>query len=89
MKARIWKYAIDDDVRTFQMPVGARVLSVQAQFGRPCLWVMVDPDAPAIVERRFVIKTTGEKFHADNLEFVGTVQVQNGAIVLHIFEVQS
>ena len=50
---KIFKYglAVRDDVR-IALPRGARILCVQVQDVRPCLWALVDPEAPTC-ERLF------------------------------------
>lgn len=82
---RIWKYELASSDNTIQMPAGSQVLTAQSQHGRPCLWAEVDPDLRT-ESRRFVVKTTGEAFNPRGLTYVGTVQVEGGLIVLHVYE---
>ena len=85
----VYKYSLvaDDDVK-IMMPKGARSLSVQVQRGSPCLWALVDGGAP-LVERHFKIFGTGNSVpdFSPPLPFVGTFQLDGGALVFHVFEV--
>ena len=87
----IWKYTLKTtDAQTISMPANARILSLQTQFGIPCLWVMVDP-AAAPEPRQFFTYGTGHKIiePISNLQFVGSYQLDGGALVFHVFETAS
>lgn len=44
MNKTIYKYPLDvTDVQEIKLPVGAEILTVQAQNGTLCLWALVDP----------------------------------------------
>lgn len=69
-----------------EMPRAARVLSVQAQEGRPFLWAQVDTEQPT-VRRQFRVAGTGHPLEGevvDSWAFVGTFQV--GPIVIHVWD---
>lgn len=85
----IWKFelSIDDEI-VVQMPEGARILSVQTQGGPiPMLWAVVDPTAPK-VKRRLILRGTGHPMSLEDaiLPFIGTFQLQGGALVFHLFD---
>lgn len=68
------------------MSQGAKILCAQAQYRAICLWALVDRDAP-LVERKFKAIMTGELIPEPNrLAYIGTVQFDGGALVVHIFE---
>lgn len=79
----IWKFKapIDDTIR-IKMPVGAVVLSVQAQNGEPCIWAIVNP-AVDVEFRTFHWRGTGHPL-GEVGRFVGTVQFPG--LVFHLFE---
>jgi hypothetical protein len=58
----IWKYPVPLDtpgaVFHLKMPVGAEVLTVQLQQGKPTIWALLDPDA-RMIQRSFRIVGTG------------------------------
>ena len=85
---RVYKYPLDiQDEATVMMPIGARVLSVQVQNGRPCLWAAVDPTETEIEKRLFRIAGTGHPIHDDVVDgFIGTIQLYDGKLVFHVFE---
>lgn len=84
----IYKYelSIDDD-QVVEIPKGGVVLCVQIQNGKPCIWVRVDTKNE-VEDRYFSIFGTGHAI-ADNItyNYVGTIQMQAGASVSHLFEV--
>jgi hypothetical protein len=82
----IWKFEIPvEDNFVLQMPQGAEVLSVDVQGTTPCLWALVDPDAPK-VDQHFQLRGTGHSCEGVNAEeFVGTFMVHGGNLVFHVF----
>jgi len=85
----IHKYTIDFNkpMQYVEMPDHARILSCQAQYGQIRLWALVNEKAP-IVKRLVRIVATGQNVNdnADGrLEFVDTVQLHGGDLVLHVF----
>jgi len=85
----IWKFPLGvADEQIIEMPRGAKVLAVQPQHDRVCVWAMVNPNAEK--ERRtFYIAGTGHLLpdESDRLRHVGTFQLHGGALVFHVFEV--
>lgn len=89
----IWKYRLPMSARehAIAMPGGARILSVDTQYGQPCLWALVDPSAMTET-RQFRIITTGsaeienDAYQQGRLRYVGTVLLFAGEMVLHVFE---
>jgi hypothetical protein len=82
---RVFKYAAPlDDTFEVRLPVGAQILSVGEQGVGLYFWALVNPDAD-MQTRRFHWRRTGHQ--ADGVgRFVGTVLVQGGARVFHLFE---
>lgn len=83
MKA-IWKYAINP-LTTISIPEGARLLSVETQDNQPQLWALVDP-TKAKEQRTFRAVATGQDFEEEGHVYVGTVHINHGSLVFHIFE---
>jgi hypothetical protein len=81
----IYKYAIQPEIDSFEMPVGAQVLTVQTKDNKPFIWAMVDPSEKADL-RRFVPYGTGHLMPDDPGVYVGTFQLNGGALVFHLFE---
>ena len=82
---KIYEYELAlQDEQDVAMPVGARVLSVQAQDGRVVLWAKVD-ETTHYELRRFRLYGTGVLLPETPGKYVGTVQL--GAYVFHVFEV--
>ena len=89
MAQRIWKYTLTTTSdNTIEMPLGARILSVQAQMGEICIWALInDACAEELVSRRFRVFGTGHTIGGgDALNYLGAVQLLEGWLVLHVFE---
>lgn len=83
----IWKYPLAmTGSQVVSVPEGAQTLEIQVQRGQPCVWALVDPEAPkGDVEVR--IHGTGHPI-PDNLDdflYLGTFQLEGGALVFHAF----
>jgi hypothetical protein len=84
----VFKYPLPMRGNPIQMPKGARVLSLQVQYGDPQLWALVDPEAPE-EPRQFRIFGTGHPMTitgGHTLEFIDTFQLDGGQLVFHVFE---
>lgn len=86
----IWKYPLEVvDEQIIQMPGHASIVSVQVQYGTPCLWAVVNPAtarAQSQRGRKIRIVGTGHDFDASNLKYIGTFQLLDGKFVGHVFE---
>lgn len=84
----VWKFPfpVVDDFE-LEMPIGAQPLHVDTQNEVPCLWAIVDPNAPRVA-RKFHLAGTGhpleEKYTKD--KHVGSFQMRGGAPVFHLFK---
>ena len=87
MRSVVFRYHVPvDDNLTIDLPVGARILTVQEQCGYPYIWALVNPDAP-IERRTFRLAGTCNTIECHGeLLYVGTFQLRGGALVFHMFE---
>ena len=81
----IWKFVLTEDC-TIALPRGAEMLTVAAQRGEICLWVKVDPDRER-EERRFMTFGTGWPIPKMRMVYLGTSQIDGGALIFHTFEI--
>lgn len=85
----IWKFELETtDKQIIEMPFNAEILNIQTQDETPCVWALVDP-LEAVEDRVIEIFGTGHKLLEDmgvNREYIGTYQLNNGALVFHVFE---
>lgn len=87
MNSTVWKYTLEPESLMVDMPHGAKILSVREQHGEICLWALVDPDAASFDRREFVVIGTGEHHSGvEGMNYLGTVLLTGGHIVLHVFE---
>jgi hypothetical protein len=74
----VWKFPINNiaDYVTLDMPIGAKVLTVQIQQGIPCIWALVDTNTKT-EHRRFRIAGTNHDLTdaIDRLKYVGSFQL--------------
>jgi hypothetical protein len=79
---RIYKYELEEN--SVEMPIGAKILSIQMQNNRAYIWALVDTDAECEF-RYFVMIGTGHDFpQVDAFTYINTIQ--DGRFVWHIFE---
>ncbi len=87
MAKTVYKYELpfNENVE-LTLPEGAEVLCVQTQLGRPWLWARIDPKKPAVSQRCFRIAGTGHPLDEADGKYIGTFQLQDGALIFHVFE---
>lgn len=86
MSKSIGKFPLEvTDVQQIEMPNGAEILTIQTQDEIPCIWALVDINAPK-KKIAFEIFGTGHNV-PENAErrYVGTFQMRKGALVFHCF----
>jgi hypothetical protein len=86
MATQVWKYPLKvEDKQWVELPRGAKILSVDVQNGTPCLWAQVDTEA---VTDRILIVThgTGHPMKSNNMQFIGTYQLEGGSFIGHVFK---
>lgn len=77
------------DRQRVMMPKDAKILSIQLQHEKLCIWAEVH-DELQLEERKFLVFGTGNPLRVGcNDTFLGTVQTRSGAIVWHIYEDES
>ncbi len=85
---KIFKYELPEVNNKINLPKGSRVMTIQPQNGKICMWVMVNLSED-VVERRFDVFETGDGLIIGeplNREYIATVQISN--VVYHIFELK-
>ena len=83
----IWKYKLEPNIDIL-IPVEAKFLSVQNQFNEIFIWFLIDTEKPTIL-RHFNVYGTGHPITGDPGKFLGTVQIEKGVLVFHVFEEES
>jgi hypothetical protein len=95
----IYKYPVQP-LAEFEiaLPMGAEVLTVQMQNGKPYIWALVDTNLVSH-QRTFYLRGTGHRCSDLQVNgvrvagrvpvrYVGTFQMDDGASVFHLFERQ-
>ncbi len=85
---RIWKWTLKMvDNQVVNMPIGAKVLTVQMQNGEPQVWALCDEANPT-EPRQIAIYGTGNPLPLEPGEYIATFQMHDGALVWHAFEIK-
>ncbi len=92
---RVWKYTFPKDLPVYEvyeieMPERAEVIALQIQpddlgVDQTVIWVHVDP-LTKLKKRKFWFSTTGYDLPKMELRYIGTLQFNRGAFVVHLFE---
>lgn len=88
----VYKYpCLHSEMFNIEMPVGAKILTVQHQKEKPVMWALVNPDEINKTMRSFLWIHTGEPvaLDYDELIYVDTLQSLGGNLIFHLFEVIS
>ena len=85
----VYKYPLSiTDTKVIQMPKGAEILTVQFNdWSGLCLWALVDP-SQELENVKIRIAGTGHAIEEDIVKYIGTFQLQGGALVFHAFVVK-
>jgi hypothetical protein len=83
---QIFKYPLYPiDSQTVDLPVGFIPLCVQSQNGEPHLWLLVDAKRPVTTVKLRTYGTGHPIEEAEKLQYLGTYQMHDGALVFHVF----
>lgn len=82
----IYKYPLSSEIykQIIELPEGAKALSVAEQNGVLCIWFNIDK-THVVVDRAVIVANTGEMAPAVLFKFVGTVLMDQGRHVVHVF----
>lgn len=81
----IWKFELPlQTTIKLNLPKGAKFAAVQVQHDTVCVWYQVNPQNP-IKERPLYLVGTGLTV-PEGTTYLGTVQLNDGHLVLHVFE---
>jgi len=83
----IWKFELEMvGMQNINLPKGAKILTVQTQNEKACLWALVEIDVAELEQRTIVTFGTGHPMPDVSLVYLGTYQVAGGALIFHVFE---
>ena len=86
---RIWKFPLEVvDLQELRLPPKSKLLTVQMQYGKPCLWVLLDENTAVNVGYKIAIYGTGNPLPDNPGEYIATFQMHGGDLVFHVFEVK-
>lgn len=85
---KVFKYKLEPDKETMQLPTGARLISVIEQHGNIVVYAMVNESAEGVEDYEFKVAGTGNGLGTEDIEeytFLGTVGMDGNTFVFHIF----
>ncbi len=74
-----------EDFQLIEMSRGARILCVEVQFGRVCIWAEVDTEL-SLLDRKIHTVSTGGPMPVVPLRYIGTYQLSGGSLIYHVYE---
>jgi len=90
MTHSIYKYQLEiQDYQEVRLPQGAEILTVQEQYGIPCLWARVNTEESRVTHRTIAMHGSGHEMSQPTVEaekYIGTFQIHSGSLVFHVFE---
>lgn len=82
----IWKYQLELKAhQEISLPIRAKILCAQLQYGTPTLWCEVDSNAEK-ENRQIIMVGTGDFVPASTIGYIGTVQLVSNGLVFHFYE---
>lgn len=89
MSRCIWKFPLAVIGRLeILMPRGAKILTVQTQNDRPCIWADIETDDGPKEARVFWTIGTGNltPHNFDKMTYIGTYLIERDQLVFHLYE---
>ncbi len=84
----IFKYTLEvQDFQKIELPIGAKILTIQIQHGHCRLWALCDKLPNKKEPRNIAIYGTGNPIPENCGEYIATFQMHNGDLVFHAFEI--
>jgi hypothetical protein len=84
----IWKFELElRDEQEILMPLEAKPLHVDVQYGKPYIWALVDPEE-GLSNYAFYIFGTGHSLLAgieNEISYLGTFMMLHESMVFHVF----
>lgn len=85
----VWKEPLLlDDLQTLTVREGSKPLLVRDQHGVPTLWYLTDPEVKGVEDMKIRTAGTGHLITEEIIQYLGTIFVWDGDLVLHYFWVK-
>ena len=85
----IHKFILNEGETVLSLPIDAKPVHVENQYGQICLWVELDPYDNNKIGRHFKTFSTGhiiDDFADMEISYVGTALMEGGSYVVHVYE---
>lgn len=86
---KVFKYELPGrNISEIEMPIGAQILTIQAQGNTPQIWALVE-EGKGLEKRKFRMAGTGHSIEdKDCQHYLGSFQLYGGEFVFHVFEIK-
>ncbi len=84
----VYKYEIhyeEANIATFDIPQGAKLLSLQVQAGKPVLYFEVESRNPTRRQDFLLVETGATIPPGVRLKYIGTVVLRDDSYVIHVY----
>jgi len=86
---KIYKYVLEGVENKLNLPKNHKALSVINQYDKVTLYCLVNPEEELVETKYFIVGTGWElKDYILESEFIGTVAVDDGTLIWHVFKGQ-
>lgn len=82
----VWKQKLGLGLNDYELPMGARLLSIGWQQDAVALWFLCSPKETEREVRSILLTGTGHEFPNKHYIFLGTVLTDDQSLVFHAFE---
>lgn len=84
---RVWEWPLAiTDSQTIEMPLGAKILTVQIQGEVPVMYALCNKKLATRRRRKIAIHGTGNPMPDEPGVYIATFQLHEGLLVFHVFE---
>ncbi len=86
MANTIYKFELSIGTTQIELPINAKIVDVQVQYEKPCIWVLLNPTEKMKEIHLIKIFGTGHLIREiDGLVYIGTFQLYGGSFIGHAF----
>jgi len=82
---KMYKYPINKDRQKLDLPKGSVIHSVENQYGNVVLYALINTATEERETYEIMVYSTGQEFIEEGQEFLGTVNLQGGQLMFHVF----
>ncbi len=82
----VWKLELNPNITEYKFPKNSQILYAREQRASICVWFLCNPNKVEIETRYILIFGTGHSGIREDLNYIGSGHLNNGALIYHIFD---